>query len=177
MPKRHLTQYMGSDRALVFCIYNCDTMRGENLSRRASGRHTIPTPLLNLCTTFYSSCGEGSRINEVYVGSPMYASTNRGHPPTTEIQNQPHKSSVLVFGSRLSRKWTLGDQIIKEDEKTHHLGILRSVACTIFALHAVGARTICLPTCCLGLNCGYRLCTHGAWFQANNFSNRCYPPS
>ncbi len=48
---------------------------------------------------------------------------------TWRYKINPHKSSVLVFGestrsrekNRLSRKWTLGDQIIKEDDEIHHL--------------------------------------------------------
>ncbi len=84
---------------------------------------------------------------------------------TWRYKINPHKSSVLVFGestrsrekNRLSRKWTLGDQIIKEDDEIHHLGILRSASTvsrtnerisrgrsSFFALNAVGARFGCL---------------------------------
>ncbi len=77
-----------------------------------------------------SSCGEGSRINEVYVGSPMYAddlALIADNPNSLQMINvvyqytytwrykiNPLKSSILVLGdstrsremNRLSRKWT-----------------------------------------------------------------------
>ncbi len=99
-----------------------------------------------------STCGEGSLINKVYVGSPMYADdlaliTDNPHSLQLMIdvvhqyshkwryKINPLKSAVLVFGetaksrdkNRTSRQWLLGDQRILEEDEIHHLGILRSV--------------------------------------------------
>ena len=94
----------------------------------------------------------GAHINEVFIGSPMYAddlALIAGSPESLQVmlntvfsysckwryKINPHKSAILVFGestqsrqrNRQVRHWSLGNTSISERDEINHLGILRTV--------------------------------------------------
>ena len=129
---------------------------------------------------YKTASGFGVSIDNIYCGAPMYAddlALVAGSPEELQamldiVHNyaqkwrynlNAEKSVVMVFGetsrtrrvARSARKWTLGDEVLKEVDEQHHLGILRTVfnstihrtneratagRSTFYALNTVGSR-------------------------------------
>ncbi len=148
MPKRHLIQYGMQASLPNFTTRESEGRYGIwsstgilHLQLRYYGRVKFPPQYasLKVCVRapyyphFYSiyvddllvrlsSCGEGSRINEVYVGSPMYAddlySTNRGQPKLSPGSQMSRLKRTNKQTDRLQYPWPQPDEQIEKNKQT-----------------------------------------------------------